>query len=158
MKFLPLKLLYAFLILATFSCVSPQQYEALLKENEFLEEENNVLREEVAFSEEGDLVETKLESDVIRLERELTESKQRYATLEKTYLNLSSKYNLIINDKGRTSNYTGAELDYKVEVQNMKRTLEEQTKAMRMLELTLQQKETHIKDLERLMHNQQFSN
>ena len=136
------------------SCVSPQQYEALLQENEFLEEENNVLREEVKFTSDEHLLEGKLEADVTRLENELRQMQKRYDDLENTYLDLSSKYNLVTRDKG----VTGGDVNCQAEIANMKRTLEDQTTKMRVAQLNLQQKEVKIKDLERLLYGQNFSN
>lgn len=159
MKFLNSKILSFLLLLSTlfvFSCVSPQQYDALLQENEFLEEENNVLREEVAFKEGDDIVETKLEADVIRLQREVDDTKKRYLALEKTYLDLSAKYNLVVKDKGSTINNT--DVNCQAELSTIQRNLDEQNREMRIIKLTLQQRESQIKDLERLLHGQAFNN
>ena len=159
MKILSLKILsflFVFSTLLLCSCVSPQQYDALLQENEFLEEENNVLREEVAFKEGDDIVETKLEADVFRLEREIEETKKRYVALEKTYLELSSRYNLVVKDRGSTIG--SADLNCQAELANIRRTIEEQNREMRIIKITLQQRESQIKDLERLLNGQAFSN
>jgi len=159
MKFLKLKILsflFLFSTLFIFSCVSPQQYDALLQENEFLEEENNVLREEVAFKEGNDIVETKLEADVIRLEREIEDTKKRYAALEKTYLELSSRYNLVVKDKGST--ISSSDINCQAELADIQRNIDEQNRQMRIIKLTLQQRESQIKDLERLLNGQAFSN
>jgi len=159
MKFLSSKILSSLFIFSTLfivSCISPQQYDALLQENEFLEEENNVLREEVAFKEGDDIVETKLEADVLRLKREIEDTKKRYTALEKTYLDLSARYNLVIKDKG--SSIGPADLNCQAELAKIQRTIDEQNRQMRITQLTIQQRESQIKDLERLLHGQAFSN
>ena len=159
MKFPSLKILstlFIFSSLFAFSCVSPQQYDALLQENDFLEEENNVLREEVAFKEGNDIVETKLEADVIRLQREVEDTKKRYTALEKTYLELSSRYNLVVKDKGTTIG--GTDINCQSELADIQRNIDDQNRQMRIIRLTLQQRESQIKDLERLLNRQAFSN
>ena len=150
MKFPSLIYLFILSIIALVSCVSPQQYDALLQENEILEEENNVLREELQFSSEDHLLEGKLEADVTKLENDLRQLQQRYDALEKTYVELSSKYNLIMRDKG--SSLTDQDLNCQAELTNIRRTLEQQNREMRITQLTLQEKEMQIKNLERMLH------
>ncbi len=156
MKIQTLNFLLILFLSSLVACVSPQQYDALLQENDFLEEENNVLREEVAIKEKDNIVETKLEADVIRLERDLKEAQNRYTTLEKTYKALSTKYGLVLQDKGGNSQLSSIECQ--AELENMKMTMDKQNRQMRIIELTLQERETQIKDLERLLHTSQYSN
>lgn len=156
MKIRTLNYFLIFCLSSIVACVSPQQYETLLQENEFLEEENNVLREEVAIKEKDNIVETKLEADVIRLERDLKVAQNRYTTLEKTYKELSTRYGLVMQDKGG-NNQLGS-IECQAELEAMKMTMDTQNRQMRIIELTLQERETQIKDLERLLHTSQYSN
>jgi len=142
------------MVLVAASCVSPQQYDALLKENEFLEEENNVLREEVSFTDDDHLLEGKLEGDVTRLENELRNLKKQYATLEKDYKQLTTKYNLAVRENGGIGSNGGMQAD----LASMQRTIDQQNRELRVTQLTLQEKERKIKDLERLLYGQGFSN
>ena len=156
MKIQTLNYLLLLFLSSIFACVSPQQYDALLQENDFLEEENNVLRDEVAAKEKDNLVESKLEADVFRLERDLKESQKRYATLEKTYKELSTKYGLIIQNEGGATQQNSIECQ--VALEEMRLNMDKQNREMRIIELTLRERETQIKDLERLLHTDQYSN
>ncbi len=155
MKIQTLNYLFILFLSSMIACVSPQQYDALLKENDFLEEENNVLREEVAAKEIDNLVENKLEADVIRLERDLKEVQNRYAMLEKTYNELSTRYSLMQN-KGGDTHLSSVECE--VALEDMKLNIDKQNRQMRIIQITLQERETQIKDLERLLHTNQYSN
>ena len=157
MKSKTLNGLLCLLVITVVSCVSPQQYDTLLQENEFLEEENNVLREEVSIKEEASLVETKLEADVIRLESDLRDYQKRYASLEKTYQELSIRYKVILTEKGSSASAT-SNADCQVALDDLKRSMDKQSREMRIIQLTLQERESQIKDLERLLHANQFSN
>ena len=150
-----LNFLLILLLSSIFACVSPQQYDALLQENDFLEEENNVLRDEVAAKEKENLVENKLEADVLRLEKDLKEAQNRYAALEKTYQQLSTRYSLMQKKDG---NNGSSSVECEVALEDMKLSMDKQNRQMRIIELTLQERETQIKDLERLLHNSQYSN
>ena len=156
MKIQALNCLLLLFLSSIFACVSPQQYDALLQENDFLEEENNVLRDEVAAKEKDNLVESKLEADVFRLERDLKEAQNRYATLEKTYKELSTRYGLIIQNEGGTTQQNSIECQ--VALEEMRLNMDKQNRQMRIIELTLRERETQIKDLERLLHTDQYSN
>ncbi len=156
MKIQTLNCLLLLFLSSLVACVSPQQYDVLLQENDFLKEENNVLREEVAVKEKDNIVETKLEADVIRLERDLKEAHNRYAALEKTYKELSTRYGLVMQNKGGNSQLSS--LECQAELEEMKRNMDTQNRQMRIIELTLQERETQIKDLERLLHTSQYSN
>ena len=153
MKFSNLISFFVFLLLMGVSCVSPQQYDTLLQENEILEEENNVLREELQFSSEDHLLEGKLEADVTYLENELLQLQNRYTELEKTYMDLSTKYNLVVRDKG--NGLTDQDLNCQAELANIRRTLEDQNREMRITQMGLQDKEMQIKNLERLLNGVQ---
>ena len=156
MKIQTLNFLLILILSSMIACVSPQQYDTLLQENDFLEEENNVLREEVAIKEKDNIVESKLEADVLRLERDLKEAQNRYATLEKTYKELSTRYALILKNDGGKNQLTNVECQ--VALEDMKVNMDKQNRQMRIIELTLQERETQIKDLERLLHTNQYSN
>ena len=43
-------------------------------------------------------------------------------------------------------------------IEDMKASMDKQNRQMRIIELTLQERETQIKDLERLLHTNQYSN
>ena len=156
MKIQTLNFLLILILSSMIACVSPQQYDTLLQENDFLEEENNVLREEVAIKEKDNIVESKLEADVLRLERDLKEAQNRYTTLEKTYKELSTRYALILKNDGGKNQLTNVECQ--VALEDMKVNMDKQNRQMRIIELTLQERETQIKDLERLLHTNQYSN
>lgn len=156
MKFVHLICFFVlFLSMMWVSCVSPQQYDALLQENEILEEENNVLREELAFSSDDHLLEGKLEADVNKLQNELRQLQQRYNALEKTYTELSYRYNQAM--QGKSGGFTGQDLNCQTELSNIRRTLEQQNLDMRVTQMTLQEKETQIKNLERTIYGLQFN-
>jgi len=156
MKIQTLNSLLILFLTSMIACVSPQQYDTLLQENGFLIEENNVLREEVAAKEKDNLVESKLEADVFRLERDLKETQNRYATLEKTYKELSIRYGLIIQNGGSATQQNSIECQ--VALEEMRLNMDKQNRQMRIIELTLQERETQIKNLERLLHTDQYSN
>ena len=157
MKFQNLIQLFSLgIVVLAASCVSPQQYDKILAENEFLEAENNVMREELSFSSDDHLLEGKLEADVIRLENELRQLKKRYAIIEKDYKELTTKYNLAVRNQGGASLNGGG--NYETDLTNMQRTIDQQNRDLRITKLTLQEKERKIKDLERLLYGEPFSN